>query len=420
MQKVYPQLKSSEKPKNLNSKPIQISPKKSHTSSGEKNKSNQAFDKKTLTNKNKETNLTNPNKNDEKEIRVVTVRNELFFKDNLALLKEQFQSKWKDPPTCPRVSDEEFDKLKVLGEGAFGKVYLVRHNKSHDNKVLFFATKVLNKEFIIRSKCKDHVLTEKRILQCINFPFLVTLYYYYKDSLNLYLVTEFVEGGDLFKHIKKLRRFSESQSKFYSAQVILAIEYLHSNGLVYRDLKPENILLDQWGYLKMTDFGFAKYMLLHNNQTNSSGRTWTVCGTPEYMAPEIIVQNRGYDGSVDWWSLGVLIFEMCAGYTPFRGKEEKEIFRNIVGHSYTRSSRFSDDCADLIENLLQNDVRRRYGCLKNGVTDITHHPWFYKLDWESINNKTFEAPYKPVKEDIKEKIETIGELKLNKDAKDIL
>lgn len=301
-------------------------------------------------------------------------------KEFLARAKEDFLKLWENPSTNT-ASLDDFDRIKTLGTGSFGRVMLVKHKASEQ----YYAMKILDKQKVVKLKQVEHTLNEKRILQAISFPFIVNLEYHFKDNSNLYMVLEFVAGGEMFSHLRRIGRFSEPHARFYAAQMVLALEYLHHLDLVYRDIKPENILLDCKGYIKVTDFGFAKRV---------KGRTWTLCGTPEYLAPEIIL-SKGYNKAVDWWALGVLVYEMAAGYPPFFADQPIQIYEKIVSGKVRFPSHFSSDLKDLLRNLLQVDLTKRYGNLKNGVNDIKSHKWFTSTDWIAIYQKKVEAPFIP-------------------------
>ncbi|XP_036822265.1 cAMP-dependent protein kinase catalytic subunit beta isoform X3 [Oncorhynchus mykiss] len=275
------------------------------------------------------------------------LESETFVKEFLAKAKEDFLRKWECPPQSTTGLDD-FDRLKTLGTGSFGRVMLVKHKGTEQ----FFAMKILDKQ---------------------------------KDNSNLYMVMEYVPGGEMFSHLRRIGRFSEPHARFYAAQIVLTFEYLHSLDLIYRDLKPENLLIDQHGYIQVTDFGFAKRV---------KGRTWTLCGTPEYLAPEIIL-SKGYNKAVDWWALGVLIYEMAAGYPPFFADQPIQIYEKIVSGKVRFPSHFSSDLKDLLRNLLQVDLTKRYGNLKNGVNDIKGHKWFATTDWIAIYERKVEAPFIP-------------------------
>jgi tRNA A-37 threonylcarbamoyl transferase component Bud32 len=198
---------------------------------------------------------------------------------------------------------DDFELDRTIGTGSFGRVMVVYLKRDKSQR---YAMKMLKKENIVKMKQVEHTLNERKILSSIDFPFIVKLSYAFKDTSNLYMVLEYVSGGEMFTHLRKTGRYSEENACFYASQIVLTFEYLHYLQIVYRDLKPENVLYDANGYVKITDFGFAKII---------KDRTWTLCGTPEYLAPEIIL-SRGYNKAVDWWALGVIIYEM-AGWLIF-------------------------------------------------------------------------------------------------------
>lgn len=324
----------------------------------------------------------------------LTPEYEASVKQFLEFKRKEFEEKFKHggvksqpnqllDPKNVKLDDFELDR--TIGTGSFGRVIIVYLKKDRTQR---YAMKMLKKENIVKMKQVEHTLNEKKILGSIDFPFIVKLAYSFKDTTNLYMVLEYVSGGEMFTHLRKTGRYSEENACFYAAQIVLTFEYLHYLNIIYRDLKPENVLYDSTGYIKITDFGFAKII---------KDRTWTLCGTPEYLAPEIIL-SRGYNKAVDWWALGVIIYEMAAGYPPFFAEQPIQIYEKIVSGHLRFPSHFSVDLKDLLKNLLQVDLTKRIGNLKNGVNDVKQHKWFHNIDWMAIYERKIKAPFLPKEE----------------------
>merc|ERR1712086_1178106 len=199
---------------------------------------------------------------------------------------------------------------------------------------------------------------------------------------------ECIGGGELFTHLRRARKFTDEQSKFYGAQTGAAFEHIHSKNIVHRDLKPENILLSSDGYSKLTDFGFAKVV-------EPGSRTYTLCGTPEYIAPEVLL-NKGHGKPVDWWTLGILIYEMIVGYPPFVDEDPMGIYQKILSGKIVFPKMFDKNAKGLVKKLLTADLGKRFGNLKNGVDDIKKAKWFSELNWQQLLDKEMTSPYKPV------------------------
>lgn len=249
------------------------------------------------------------------------------------------------------------------------------------------APQVLKKEQVVRMKQVEHTNSERAVLSLVRHPFLVNLWGTFADSTNLYMVMDFIPGGELFTLLRKSGRFPPMVAKFYSSEVALAIDYLHQNGFIYRDLKPENILLASDGHVKITDFGFAKWV---------PDVTWTLCGTPDYLAPEI-VSSKGYNKSVDWWAFGVLLFEMLAGHPPFFTEDGNpmKLYEKITACKVRYPPYFEPSAKDLLKNILTADLTKRYGNLHRGSKDIFGHAWFQEVNWDTLYNRRVPAPYIP-------------------------
>lgn len=281
----------------------------------------------------------------------------------------------------PQYGLRDFDLLETLGTGTFGRVYLTKFRQNQT----FYAMKVLKKSEVVRLKQVEHINSEKQILAQVHYPFIVNLFTTFQDDRHLYMLLEYVIGGELFSHLRKAGQFTNDMTRFYAAEIVLAIEYLHSKDIIYRDLKPENLLLDSAGHVKITDFGFAKHVV---------DRTWTLCGTPEYLAPEII-QSKGHGKAVDWWALGILIFEMLAGYPPFFDDNPFGIYEKILAGRIYFPPHIDPTAKDLIKKLLTADRTKRLGNLKGGSDDIKNHKWFRGVDWQGLLDKTVGAPIVP-------------------------
>ncbi|KAJ8610070.1 hypothetical protein MRB53_038797 [Persea americana] len=284
--------------------------------------------------------------------------------------------------TKGKYSLTDFNFQRTLGTGSFGRVHLVQ--SKHNQR--FYAVKVLKKAQVVKMKQVEHTNDERKMLAEVKHPFLITLWGTFSDSKNLYMVMDFVEGGELFSLLRKSQRFPNPVAKFYAAEVALALDYLHSLNIIYRDLKPENLLLDRHGHLRITDFGFAKRV---------PDITWTLCGTPDYLAPEV-VSSKGYNKSVDWWSLGILIFEMLCGFTPFwDAGSPMKIYENILKGKVKYPPYIHPDAQDLLSKLITSDLTKRLGNLHGGSRDVLGHQWFSEVTWDRLSRKDIDAPYQP-------------------------
>jgi serum/glucocorticoid-regulated kinase 2 len=253
--------------------------------------------------------------------------------------------------------------------------------------------KVLKKEEISEKKQKVHTEAERDILEKIKNPFIVNLHYAFQTPDKLYFILDFVNGGELFSHLRKTKKFPEYRAKFYAAEITLALEWLHLNNIIYRDLKPENILLDSEGHIKITDFGLSKQ--------SSKPKTFTFCGTPEYLAPEII-REVGHDKGVDWWSLGALLYEMLWGRPPFWDKRRPEMFNLILESKPVMKKEFNKDAWDLLKKMLNKDPAKRLGNGPGGSKEIKDHPFFKDIDFKLLYKKAIESPYIPVVDNIED------------------
>ncbi|XP_026057081.1 ribosomal protein S6 kinase alpha-3-like isoform X1 [Carassius auratus] len=285
-----------------------------------------------------------------------------------------------------KADPQQFELRKVLGQGSFGKVFLVRKTTGPDAGQLY-AMKVLKKATL---KVRDRVRTkmERDILVEVNHPFIVKLHYAFQTEGKLYLILDFLRGGDLFTRLSKEVMFTEEDVKFYLAELALALDHLHGLGIIYRDLKPENILLDEEGHIKLTDFGLSKESIDHEN------KAYSFCGTVEYMAPEV-VNRRGHTYSADWWSYGVLMFEMLTGTLPFQGKDRKETMTMILKAKLGMPPFLSSEAQSLLRSLFKRNPSNRLGAGPDGVEEIKRHQFYVTIDWNKLFRREIHPPFKP-------------------------
>lgn len=281
------------------------------------------------------------------------------------------------------MSVDDFELLKVVGKGSFGKVVQVKFKET--GKI--YAMKILKKSLLVQRKQLKHTDTERKILQKMDHPFIVSLQFGFQTENKLYMVLDYFTGGELFYHLKNGGKFGETRAKFYAAEIALAIQCLHDHDYIYRDLKPENVLLDEDGHIRLTDFGLSK------DGVDDGGVTHTFCGTPEYLAPEII-KGAGYGKIVDWWSLGTLLYEMIGGLPPFYNSNLHVMYEKILRGELTfPKTGFSPEAQSFLRGLLDRNPKTRLGA--NGPDEIRDHPFFADVDWVALYEKKVEPPFKP-------------------------
>eukprot|EP00747_Dinoflagellata_sp_TGD_P162671 gnl/TRDRNA2_/TRDRNA2_180527_c0_seq1.p1 gnl/TRDRNA2_/TRDRNA2_180527_c0~~gnl/TRDRNA2_/TRDRNA2_180527_c0_seq1.p1 ORF type:complete len:320 (+),score=88.96 gnl/TRDRNA2_/TRDRNA2_180527_c0_seq1:77-1036(+) len=281
----------------------------------------------------------------------------------------------------------DFEMVRTLGCGSFGRVKYAKYKQ--DGK--FYAVKFMKKQEIIKLKQVDHINNEKKLMAQIDHPFVVNMVGYARDDRFIYIVMECIGGGELFVHLRRARKFSDEQSKFYASHIAAAFAHLHAKNIIHRDLKPENILMCSNGYSKLTDFGFAKII-------EPGARTYTLCGTPEYIAPEVLL-NKGHGKPVDWWTLGILIYEMIVGQPPFCDEDPMGIYQKILAGKVYFPKYFDKEAKALVKKILTADLSKRFGNLKDGPNDILKHKWFASINFDDLEKLKLPAPYKPSMKD---------------------
>mmetsp|Transcript_28704 Transcript_28704/g.63475 ORF Transcript_28704/g.63475 Transcript_28704/m.63475 type:complete len:308 (+) Transcript_28704:98-1021(+) len=265
----------------------------------------------------------------------------------------------------------EFEMMRTLGCGSFGRVKLARWKT--DGKL--YAVKFMKKHEIIKLKQVDHINNEKRLMAQIDYPFCVNMVGYSKDDHYVYIIMECISGGELFTHLRRARKFSDEQAKFYGALTAAAFAHIHGKNIIHRDLKPENILMCPNGYSKLTDFGFAKII-------EPGTRTG-------------VLLNKGHGKPVDWWTLGILIYEMIVGQPPFCDEDPMGIYQKILAGKVYFPKYFDKNAKALVKKLLTADLSKRFGNLKDGADDILKHKWFEELNFASLESLSHPAPFKP-------------------------
>ncbi|KAL1193797.1 Serine/threonine-protein kinase AtPK2/AtPK19 [Cardamine amara subsp. amara] len=280
------------------------------------------------------------------------------------------------------VGIEDFEVLKVVGQGAFGKVFQVRKKDTSE----IYAMKVMRKDKIVEKNHAEYMKAERDILTKIDHPFIVQLKYSFQTKYRLYLVLDFINGGHLFFQLYHQGLFREDLARVYTAEIVSAVSHLHEKGIMHRDLKPENILMDTDGHVMVTDFGLAKEFE-ENTRSNS------MCGTTEYMAPEI-VKGKGHDKAADWWSVGILLYEMLTGKPPFLGNKQK-IQQRIVKDKIKLPKFLSTEAHALLKGLLQKEPERRLGSGPSGAEEIKKHKWFKGINWKKLEAREVQPSFKP-------------------------
>ncbi|KAF2900680.1 hypothetical protein ILUMI_05506, partial [Ignelater luminosus] len=307
---------------------------------------------------------------------------------------DEIKTKYKDEGDERRRENEEFENVRLndlrvlatLGVGGFGRVELVQIQSDASRA---FALKQMKKAQIVETRQQQHIMSEKEIMGEANCDFIVKLYKTFKDRKYLYMLMESCLGGELWTVLRDKGHFDDATTRFYTACVVEAFDYLHSRNIIYRDLKPENLLLDNNGYVKLVDFGFAKKL-------QTGRKTWTFCGTPEYVAPEVIL-NKGHDISADYWSLGVLMFELLTGTPPFTGADPMKtyniILKGIDAIEFPRN--ITRNAQALIKKLCRDNPAERLGYQRGGISEIQKHKWFDGFNWEGLCNRTLIPPIIP-------------------------
>lgn len=299
------------------------------------------------------------------------------------LIPEGVEEGFENGDKCVKVGIEDFEVMRVVGKGAFGKVYQVRKRDTLE----IYAMKVVRKDKIVEKNHAEYMKAERDILTKIDHPFVVQLRYSFQTKYRLYLVLDFVNGGHLFFQLYHHGLFREDLARVYAAEIVSAVSHLHANGIMHRDLKPENILLDVDGHALLTDFGLAK-------EFDENARSNSLCGTVEYMSPEIIL-GKGHDKAADWWSVGILLFEMLTGQPPFHGGNREKVQKKIVKDKLKLPAYLTSEAHCLLKGLLQKDPSKRLGNGLTGSDEIKQHKWFKPINWKKLDAREIQPSFRP-------------------------
>lgn len=289
-----------------------------------------------------------------------------------------------DNPLGIKLTFHDFEKLKVLGKGSFGEVLLVKLKANSK----YYAMKILTKKNVKLRHQEVHTKAERDLMVRINCPFIVSIKFAFQDATNLYIITEFMQGGEMFFHMHREKRFDDDKTKFYVVEMVLAIEFMHKNKMLYRDLKPENIMVDKNGHIKLTDFGLSKMV------KKTKEKAFTICGTPQYLAPEVL-SDDGYDNSVDWWSLGCVMYEMLTGTAPFKIPRGSYLSADLYKKKVNIPDYITPEAKDLIKQLLVPNPKKRLGYGTDGAKKIKEHQYFKDIDWDDAWNQKLTPPFIP-------------------------
>ncbi|KAF5274282.1 hypothetical protein FQR65_LT04400 [Abscondita terminalis] len=318
--------------------------------------------------------------------RIFSLSNENDRKEWITAIRTTSQScdEYVEEQEPTKVTLDDFDYIQVLGRGTFGKVMLCKEKSTEK----LFAIKIIKKDTVFSKNQLNRTLTENRILKRINHPFLTSLKYSFQTSDRLCFVMDYINGGELFFHLRRFSRFSEERARFYTAEIVSALSYLHDLNIVYRDVKSENILLDKDGHVKLVDFGLSREALAYGDKSKS------FCGTPEYMAPEII-RRSGYGKEVDWWSTGVILYEMLCGNLPFYSSNYNTLFSLILLKNLKIPVHVSVEARNLLRELLRKNPKHRLGSGLNDGKDVKAQSFFKSIDWFQLEERKIIPPFVP-------------------------